>query len=531
MASSKATGPTIGLDIGTAFIKAVEMRPGRGAPQLSAIGIMPTPLNAFAGDVISDPAMLGAAIKSLLKENGFSAKSVVASVSGQANFLMRILPVPKMTEKELAESMRWEVERHVPFRPEDTIKDFKPLPPVNESPASQEMSVLLAVGQKQMIDNYASVLLFAGLTPSALDVEPLSLVRTIPLNVAREECVAVVNIGGAKTDIGVFDRGILAYPRTLPLAGNNLTRAVADTLGLPTEQAERLKVEFGEIPESRVSTASSFDTGGFGGFDLPELGAEPSAATAAAPDFGLETPFGAPATPPEPEEPAFGGFGAPADEEEEGQGGIAFRLDDEDEAAPAAGGFTFALDDDEPSPAPMTATPSPSAAFAPPPTQEPSPFRFDDEPAPPTAEVGTMAEGASVPIPVSEADHRRRQVSDALVPVFNDLSVEIRRTIEYYSNRSEGRPATRVYLSGGTARMRGLAHALEQDLGIPVHLADPSRMFSLSGKNVQPGYYAEVDPVIALAVGLGIRDLVPDPTPEASTRAAAKTAAKASRKG
>ena len=595
MASTKATGPTVGLDIGTAYIKAVEMRPGRGRSHVAAIGIAPTPPNTVTPDGIIDPVTLGAAIKRLLQESGISAKKVVASVTSMTNFVLRILPVPTMTDKELVEAMRWEVERHVPFRPEDTIKDYVRLPSLNGNGDAAEMPVLLVVGQKGLIDSYTSALLFAGLTPAALDVEPLSLLRTAPLSEIREGCVAMVNVGATKTDIGIFDRGVLVYPRSVPMAGNNFTRAVADTLGLPTEQAERLKVEYGEIPENRVAAASPFDQGGgFGAFDdFGAPAADPFAAPAvdtfgaSATDDALDfdAPLTDPLADPVADEP-IGGFAAPLDDPidtapadagpaDAGPGGFAFSLEDDDDVAappaPAPGGFSFSLEDDDPpaatTPAPpdepatggtafafdddddLLATPAepaggaaPSFAFddddTPPATPSAPAAAFADDPADafgdldggtaasaPAAATGTISEA---PVPLTQDELRRRQVSDALVPVYNDLSQDIRRTLDVYANRPEGRAVQRVYLSGGTARLRGFAHALEQDLGIPVQLEDPSRNFSLAGRNAAPGYYAEVGPVVALAIGLGARDHVPDPTPTAA--ASAKATAKAGKK-
>lgn len=583
MASTKATGPTVGLDIGTAYIKAVEMRPGRGKSQVAAIGIAPTPPNTVTADTIIDPVTLGAAIKQLLQESGISAKKVVASVTSQTNFVMRILPVPTMTDKELVESMRWEVERHVPFRPEDTIQDYVRLPSPSGNGGAAEMPVLLVVGQKGMIDAYTSTLLYAGLTPAALDVEPLSLLRTAPLHEAREGCLAMVNIGATKTDVGVFDRGALVYPRSIPVAGNNLTRSVADNLGLPTEQAERMKVEIGEIPEDRVVSTSVFDDAGgaFGAFGLPDEFGAPAVETT--------TDFAAPFSVAEEEieEPIeAGGFAAPIDDEGEDAGGIAFTMDDEEKDAggiafttdeedtpPSPGGFSFSLEDDEPAaPAAPPAPEEPASGgaafsfdddddlFAPPAEEAPaaaSPaFAFEDDDAPaagttepdpfggpgvetadfaldPTADEPATADvfGAETtpaaapvvesPVPVTPEERQRRQVADAMVPVFNDLALEIRRTLDVYANRPDGRPVERVYLSGGTARLRGLAHALEQDLGVPVVLEDPSRIFPLAGRNAQPGYYAEVGPVVALAIGLGARDHVPDPTPPVTAPAKA----------
>jgi type IV pilus assembly protein PilM len=481
------------------------MRPGRGSPQVAGIAVAPTPPNSFAGDVISDPVMLGGYLKQMLKDAGITANKVVASVSGQTSFAIRPLNVPVMTDKELAESMRWEVERYIPFRPEETIRDFKRLPPVNSGEDSNEMSVLLVAAQKQMIDNYCSALLYAGLTPVALDVEPLSLLRTVPLHEAKNQCIAVVNVGASKTDIGVFDRGVLVYPRSFPIAGNNMTQAVADFLGIPMDQAERLKAEYGEIPEVREQTASPFGQGGgFGPFDLPGISpAEPSPQ-----DFGFGAPAEEPQAAPEPEFD-LGGFAAPLDEEAT-PGGVSFHLDDEEEARPASpGGFSFTLDDEP-------AAPESAPAPVPPPSRpEPTAFDFGAAPEPEAA--------SGSPVPVTDEERRRRQISDALVPVFNDLAAEVQRSLEYYASRPGGRPVERVYISGGTSRMLGFARALEQDLGIPVQLQDPSRNFPLTGKNALPGYYAEIGPVIALAIGLGARDLTPDPAPEvAATNKPAK---------
>ncbi len=577
MASAKATGPTVGLDIGTAYIKAVEMRPGRGAPQLSAIAIAPTPSNAFAGDVINDPVAMGAAIKQLLAENGISSKAVVASLSGQANFVMRILPVLKQTDKELLESMRWEIERHVPFRPEETIKDYTTLPILD--PNATEMNVLLVVGNKQMVDSYASTLLNAGLTPVALDVEPLSLLRVLPIHEVRDHCIALVNIGASKMDIGVFDNGVLVFPRTIPVAGNNFTRNIADTLGLPIEQAERMKVEYGSIPESRETAGSVFDEPGFGAFDLPDFStAGAPAATAAPADDDLGGFFS-----PAPSEPAavadddlFGGdlFAAPApsggsatDDDlfappaasvtplaESGgfgaaasdvPGGITFH-DEEADTAPAPGGINFHLDDDLPAPgfgfeadAPATPPGSPGFGFEED-ASAPHPFSATPEPFGAPADLfGDAAPLVNAPIPgatpapISPEDQTRRQITDAMLPVYADLLHEIRVSLNYYANRPNGKPVQKVYLCGGTARTHGLALALEQDLGVPALLLDPSRNFSVGGKNTPAAYYAEVAPVAALAIGLAIRDLVADPSPAAtrvtskSSSKPAKTAAKA----
>ena len=120
-------GPTVGINIGTSLIKVVEARPGKDGPQITALGVAPTPPGAIDNEVIVDPQTLGQAIRRLLSESGISCKKCVSSVAGQSSVVVRIIEVPKMTRQELAETMKWEVERHVPFAANEVIMDFQPV--------------------------------------------------------------------------------------------------------------------------------------------------------------------------------------------------------------------------------------------------------------------------------------------------------------------------------------------------------------------------------------------------------------------
>jgi len=63
-----ATGPVVGLDIGTQQIKVVEVRPGKRGLVVSALGIAPTPVGVMQNNIITDPRMMGQTVKQLLRE-------------------------------------------------------------------------------------------------------------------------------------------------------------------------------------------------------------------------------------------------------------------------------------------------------------------------------------------------------------------------------------------------------------------------------------------------------------------------------
>src|SRR5207244_1985377 len=110
--------------------------------------------------------------------------------------------------------------------------------------------VLLAVAQQDMVDRHVEMLFAAGLSPAAIDVEPLAVSRAL-IELGDDpygkKTIALINIGASNTDIGIFRDGILAFPRTLPLAGDTITRSIATQLGVTQEQSEELKQKYGEV--------------------------------------------------------------------------------------------------------------------------------------------------------------------------------------------------------------------------------------------------------------------------------------------
>ncbi|NIM05642.1 MAG: pilus assembly protein PilM, partial [Armatimonadetes bacterium] len=193
-----AQGAVLGLDIGTRVMKFCEMRPGRQGAELLSWGLCPTPENTISNGVIVDPNTLASALRGLLASSGGKTRKVNCSVASQSSLVVRPIEVPRMTEAELAETMRWEVERYIPFAASEVIVDYKPLIPIEQlPPEAQNMEILLAAGQEDMINAYVETLSLARLEPACLDVESLSATRAlIDINADQgtyDQVIALVN--------------------------------------------------------------------------------------------------------------------------------------------------------------------------------------------------------------------------------------------------------------------------------------------------------------------------------------------------
>jgi type IV pilus assembly protein PilM len=186
---------------------------------------------------------LGELIQEVLKRHSLSAKQVSFAIPGRASFV-RQLKVPRVSGDRLRRLIQYEARQQIPFPIEDIILDSH----VFEA-EGPEVGVTLVAVRRTIIDQYCSMLKTAGLVPDTIDVTTLSLFDAFypSLKKEEEEVVALVDIGASTTDIIVCKRGRVEFIRTAPQAGDHLTKALADQMGLEWEAAEELKVSIGEL--------------------------------------------------------------------------------------------------------------------------------------------------------------------------------------------------------------------------------------------------------------------------------------------
>lgn len=94
-------------------------------------------------------------------------------------------------------------------------------------------------------------------------------------------------------------------------------------------------------------------------------------------------------------------------------------------------------------------------------------------------------------------------VNSAIVNVAESITNQIQRTVDFFSATSADSSPARIYLSGGTAQLDALTHALESRMGIPVQVVDPFRKVQIPAGDRD--YLASVGPTAGVAVGLALR--------------------------
>ncbi|MGC8784031.1 MAG: type IV pilus assembly protein PilM [Armatimonadota bacterium] len=134
---------------------------------------------------------------------------------------------------------------------------------------------------------------------------------------------------------------------------------------------------------------------------------------------------------------------------------------------------------------------------------------FDVEEEQPSVPAEQPTESAApAPVEPEETDPLRIEVFDAIAPVLGDFLAEVRRSLEFYRGRVQGARIDEIVLCGGTARMKNLDKFLAQELGIPVSVADPLTHQESLVRRYSVPYLQEVAPLMTVAIGLAIRDMI-----------------------
>ncbi len=232
---------TIGLDIGSSFLKVVQLKEKKGGYELEAFDMMPLPPELIVEGSIIDSLRLVESIKDLLKKAKIKAKNCALGIAGHASVIIRRISLPEMSEEELSESIKFEAEQYVPFDVDDVAIDFQILGP-KEEPG--QMDVMLVAVKKDIITEYTSVVREAGLNPVVVDVNSFALGNMYEINyeIETDRNVALVNIGASTINLSVMKGGVSVFTRDSSMGSNLHTEALQKEFNLSFEDAERLKM-------------------------------------------------------------------------------------------------------------------------------------------------------------------------------------------------------------------------------------------------------------------------------------------------
>ncbi len=244
----------IGLDIGSGYLKIVQLKDTKNGYELELFDMLPLPPELIVDGSIIDSLRLVDSLKELSRKANVKTREVVISMAGHSSVIIKRVSLPDMTEDELSESIKFEAEQYIPFDIEDVNLDFQILGP-KEDPG--QMDVILVAVKRDTINEYLSVVKEAGFNCQIVDVNSFALENIYEINYEIEagKNIALVNIGASTINMNVLKGGISVFTRDSAVGSNLHTEVLQREFNLTYDVSERLKR--GE-PVENISSQDAF---------------------------------------------------------------------------------------------------------------------------------------------------------------------------------------------------------------------------------------------------------------------------------
>lgn len=242
------SGSILGVDIGTASIKIVEITKSSPKPKLKNYGILKTyghlerPNSAIQTNTLKiaekDTAAL---LKSLIDKAKFKTREASASIPFFSAFIT-LLELPMMPDADITKTMSFQIKQHIPLPISEVAIDWLKVGEREDEGIMKQQILLISI-PNEIIQRYQNIFKLAGLKLKSLEIESLSSARSLVGNDPTP--TLLIDIGARSSNISIIEKGFLKNNVSSDFAGASLTLAIANGLGIDIKRAEELKIQKG----------------------------------------------------------------------------------------------------------------------------------------------------------------------------------------------------------------------------------------------------------------------------------------------
>ena len=187
-------------------------------------------------------AVLVPALRDAAKSAGIKPGPINLALNGQMVF-PRFTKFPTVPADKLEELVRYEVEQEVPFPIDDIVFDHQFLGQTAEG----DMAAMIVASKLDQVTKVTDAVVACGFNPVVVDAGPMAVLNALKRSYPGLAGGTIVLDIGAKTTSLILVENEKIYLRSIPVAGNAITKEIAQAFGCTTEEAEALKRERGYV--------------------------------------------------------------------------------------------------------------------------------------------------------------------------------------------------------------------------------------------------------------------------------------------
>lgn len=230
------------MDIGSSNIKIVQLRAEDNKFVLETYGLVNVSYQ-INKDNTASIAQTAGLLKELMARAKTTTNKVAASLPNSSVFTS-VIEMPKIPENELKSAVEFEAKKYIPLPLDEVALSWSVIEDKRKpSTTETKIKVLLTAVPTGVIDNYVKVFQMAELEPEALEIESLSLIRSL---VGEDlNSILLIDIGAKNTTVNLVAAGYLRVTKNLNVGGDTITASIAQSLSVNFARAEQFKKDFG----------------------------------------------------------------------------------------------------------------------------------------------------------------------------------------------------------------------------------------------------------------------------------------------
>lgn len=275
LGGSNKNSSVLGIDIGSASIKMVQLKRENGKAILETYGAIT--LGPYAetesGRVVKlQPELVAEAITDLIREANISTTNAAVAIPF-ASSLTSVIEMPNMPKDQLNKMVPLEARKYIPVSTSEVTMDWFVIPQDDAQPRGDKINnvfntptksdgdgtleVLLVAIHNKILEDYQVIVSSSGLSVNFYELEVFSAARGALGHGVTP--VAIVDIGASATKIYIVERGIVRMSHLVHKGSQDLTLHISRALQMDFKKAERLKKEDG-LSESAKTGAAMLST-------------------------------------------------------------------------------------------------------------------------------------------------------------------------------------------------------------------------------------------------------------------------------
>ena len=236
--------PIFGLDIGTTSVKVMQLTPPKNKVNeriVQGYGLAHYEKSAFNKGVIKEPEVVAKAINKLFEKSlvGTINTRRVAMSLPVANTYNRVLSLPVINKKELAQAVRLEAEQYIPVASEELYIDYTII-----SNTKDNQEVLISAVPKKIVDSYIELTNLLGIELVSLETTIAAAERLVSFSEENQAPTILIDFGSLSVDISIYDRR-LVVTGTVSGGGDTFTQILAHNLQISEQVAYTIKSKYG----------------------------------------------------------------------------------------------------------------------------------------------------------------------------------------------------------------------------------------------------------------------------------------------